>query len=81
MKHKGIAVCVFLWSYVCLRSCLNKATEVLIFTHLLGTNIAIFTERANPTLNLKQINYNRVFDTSFHIQNFRLFSSKRFSAY
>ena len=36
------------------RSCPNKATEILIFSELLGTYIAIFTEKANLTLNLKQ---------------------------
>ena len=36
----------FLWSYVCLRSCLNIATKILIFSHFLGTDIATFTEKA-----------------------------------
>ena len=39
-------MCVFLWSYVCLRTCLNKATEILIYSHLSGTDIVTFTEKA-----------------------------------
>ena len=35
---------VFLWSY--LRTCLNEATEILIFNHFLGTDIATLTEKA-----------------------------------
>ena len=46
--RKGILVSVFLWSHVCLRSCLNKATEGLIFSHFLGTNIATFNKKAKP---------------------------------
>ena len=33
---------------------INKATEILIISHFLGTNIATFTEKANLALNLKQ---------------------------
>ena len=65
-------MCVFLWSHVCLRSCLNKAIEIIIFSHLLGTNIAIFTEKPKTvnddrpfTKKPKTVNDDRAFHTSF----------------
>ena len=45
LKTKSIQVRVFLLSCVCLRSSLNMATEILIFSHFLGTDIATFTEK------------------------------------
>ena len=49
-KQGCIGMCIFM--VPCLSEML--ATEILMFSHLLGTNVATFTEKANLALNLKQ---------------------------
>ena len=70
-----IGMCIFM--VLCFSEKLsNKVTEILIFSHFWGTNIATFTEKSQPNFKFKAINCGRAFGTSLLYPKFLFFLKK-----